>query len=52
MELQEKENPPYPETCVHHWIIDTANGPASLGVCEKCGDEKEFKNSPRAAWWY
>ena len=33
------------EDCVHHWLIPTANGPTSLGVCGKCKMEKAFYNS-------
>ena len=32
-------------TCCHHWIIDMANGPVSRGVCQKCFESREFKNS-------
>ena len=31
--------------CTHHWIIDTAAGPTSRGVCERCGIEQAFANS-------
>lgn len=31
-------------TCPHHWIIEPATGPTSLGVCKLCGAEKEFSN--------
>ena len=37
-----------PETkavCIHHWIIETADGPTSLGFCQRCFETKEFKNS-------
>ena len=32
--------------CVHHWKIAEVDGinPFSLGVCKKCGAEREFKN--------
>ena len=33
------------QTCCHHWIIQTADGPVSLGVCKNCFETKEFKNS-------
>jgi len=33
------------ETCRHHWIIQTAEGPVSLGVCRFCHEAKEFQNS-------
>ena len=29
----------------HHWIIETAAGPASKGRCRLCGEEREFNNS-------
>jgi len=28
----------------HHWIIESANGPTSKGVCKYCSAEKEFHN--------
>lgn len=28
----------------HHWRIEEANGPRSVGVCKYCGAEKQFKN--------
>lgn len=31
--------------CQHHWLIDPAAGPVSLGVCKHCGRTKEFRNS-------
>ena len=36
---------PATQTCCHHWIIQTADGPVSLGVCKNCFETKEFKNS-------
>ncbi len=30
--------------CLHHWIIDVANGPVSKGKCRLCGEEREFSN--------
>ena len=32
-------------TCLHHWIIETANGPTSPGVCRNCQESKLFNNS-------
>ena len=32
-------------TCAHHWVIDRPNGPMSEGVCQRCGDRREFANS-------
>ncbi len=31
--------------CVHHWIIATAAGPISSGICKLCGESREFSNS-------
>ena len=31
--------------CCHHWVIEPANGPISLGVCRKCSESREFRNS-------
>ena len=31
--------------CVHHWLIQDANGPTSMGICQLCGLVKEFTNS-------
>ena len=30
--------------CYHHWIIETASGPTSHGICKICGTEKHFDN--------
>ena len=27
------------------WMIQPADGPVSLGVCQKCSEAREFKNS-------
>jgi hypothetical protein len=32
-------------SCRHHWIIETANGPSSRGVCQNCQESKLFSNS-------
>ncbi len=39
--LEEQTEP----TCRHHWVIETANGPVSWGVCQVCLERKEFRNS-------
>ena len=31
--------------CTHHWVIETSNGPISIGRCRLCGEEREFNNS-------
>ncbi len=30
--------------CRHHWVIEGADGPVSIGACKLCGARKEFKN--------
>jgi len=30
--------------CHHHWVIESANGPVSVGVCRLCGARREFFN--------
>ena len=35
--------------CQHHWLIEQAAGPTSLGRCQRCGAEREFYNDPEAA---
>ncbi len=32
-------------TCRHHWLIETPDGPTSLGVCRICGLERKFDNN-------
>ena len=31
--------------CRHYWVIESASGPTSRGVCRICGEEREFLNS-------
>ncbi len=31
-------------TCVHHWLIETPEGPLSHAVCCKCGAETDMAN--------
>lgn len=38
-------------TCQHYWKLSSPNGPMAKGVCQKCGETKEFPNySPQGAW--
>ena len=30
---------------IHHWIIEPASGPTSVGRCQGCWTKKEFANS-------
>ena len=33
------------EECSHYWVIGSATGPSSQGVCKFCGAVREFHNS-------
>ena len=33
-----------PESCPHYWLMETAVGRTSRGVCKWCGEEREFLN--------
>ena len=37
--------------CAHHWVIETANGPVSRGVCKLCQEVREFGNSIDVSIW-
>ena len=39
------------EPCRHHWVIQPASGPVSLGECQLCGEAREFKNYVESASW-
>ena len=30
--------------CRHWWVIESPNGPMSIGTCKKCGVQHEFSN--------
>ena len=38
-------------TCVHYWLIESPNGPTSIGTCKGCGEEREFRNSIQVSSW-
>ena len=40
--------------CAHHWMIESPNGPLSEGVCQRCGEKREFTNSAESTsmWTY
>lgn len=40
---------PKPKNCVHHWIVDPADGPTSRGRCKHCGSKRSFSNSTEQA---
>ena len=37
--------------CCHHWVIQPATGPVSSGLCQVCGEIREFKNYVEASTW-
>ena len=37
--------------CMHYWVIQPATGPVSLGICQTCGENREFKNYVEGASW-
>ena len=37
--------------CAHHWMIEPPNGPLSDGVCQRCGEKREFMNSAEWRPW-
>lgn len=40
-----KEKSEVEVSCRHYWIIESADGPVSKGVCKFCGEKREFLNS-------
>ena len=47
----ENNDEPAVSTCRHHWVIQPADGPISIGVCQVCGETREFKNYVESATW-
>ena len=37
--------------CLHHWVIETADGPTSEGICRKCAEVKTFANYVEQNTW-
>ena len=37
--------------CRHHWLIQAADGPTSVGICRICGENRDFKNYVESATW-
>ena len=48
-DMPTKEQQSTEKRCQHHWLIEQADGPTSLGRCLRCGAEREFYNDPEAA---
>ncbi len=37
--------------CEHFWMIESPNGPTSMGTCRNCGEKSEFRNSMPGSGW-
>ena len=37
--------------CRHYWVIQPAMGPESQGICQTCGEIRDFKNYVEGASW-
>ena len=37
--------------CRHHWLIESPQGPTSMGMCKLCGAQREFSNSATDFLW-
>ena len=37
--------------CRHYWVIQPAMGPESQGICQSCGETRDFKNYVEGASW-
>ncbi len=37
--------------CMHYWVIQPATGPSSPGICQTCGESRDFKNYVEGASW-
>ena len=46
-----QEVPEGSQVCRHHWLIQAADGPTSVGVCRICGETRDFKNYVETATW-
>ena len=36
---------------MHYWVIQPATGPVSPGICQTCGEARDFKNYVEGASW-
>ena len=45
--VKEEEEP----QCQHYWVIQPAEGPESPGICQSCGETRDFKNYVEGASW-
>ncbi len=46
-----KQRPTAKASCTHYWVIESPQGPTSLGRCKFCGAVSEFSNYvPYPTW--
>ena len=39
------------DLCQHYWVIESPQGPVSIGTCKHCDKKQEFWNSmPNTGW--
>jgi hypothetical protein len=38
--------------CTHHWKIASPTGATAIGICRRCGADREFPTSSAADVWY
>ena len=50
--IDESLKPKGAQVCSHHWVISTACGEISSGVCKQCGLRKEFYNSVSSSKYF
>lgn len=51
IESEEETPRAEPAQCRHYWLIESPQGPTSLGRCKHCGAEREFPNSSSDFIW-
>lgn len=49
--MPEREHAEAAQACSHRWMIESPNGPTSMGTCMICGAKGEFKNSIPISGW-
>ena len=47
----ENETEEIVDPCQHYWLIESPQGPVSIGTCKHCDKKQEFWNSmPNTGW--
>ena len=37
--------------CLHQWLVEAPAGRTSKGVCQRCGEERDFQNYIEGSSW-